>query len=189
MINRSRLIFPLSLQIWPSRFFEISVIFWFWGYKSSEFTNHWISTNLVLIDLFLLEVCSLIYEILFAYYFVPDYYLILLSLHWRITGQVWIWSWLTYSDSSWKFNKNWQKPSMGEWDSKFFLRRNGTPPLFDVLPFEINNENYFLLIGFICTIFDNFPRSSVGWRVDQQSVGRAIESCTGFTFYLSFGTL
>ena len=44
----------------------------------------------------------------------------------------------------------------------FILRRNGTPPLFDVLPFEINNENYFLLIGIVCTIFDNFPRSSVG---------------------------
>ena len=25
-------------------------------------------------------------------------------------------------------------------------RRNGTAPLFDVLPFEINNENYFLSI-------------------------------------------
>ena len=49
--------------------------------------------------------------------------------------------------------------------SNNFLRRNGTPPLFDVLPFEINNENYFLLIGFIRTNFDNFPRSSVGWRV------------------------
>ena len=47
----------------------------------------------------------------------------------------------------------------------FLLRRNGTPPLFDVLPFEINNENYFLLIGFICTLFYNFPHSSVGWRV------------------------
>ena len=44
----------------------------------------------------------------------------------------------------------------------YVLRRNGTPPLFDVLPFEINNENYFLLIGFICTNFDNFPRSAVG---------------------------
>ena len=32
---------------------------------------------------------------------------------------------------------------------KITLRRNGTPPLFDVLPFEINKENYFLLIGFI----------------------------------------
>ena len=31
-----------------------------------------------------------------------------------------------------------------------------------IVPFEINNENYFLLIGFICTIFDNFQRSSVG---------------------------
>ena len=41
-----------------------------------------------------------------------------------------------------------------------FLRRNGTPP-FDVLPFEINIENYFLLIGVICTLFGNFPRSSV----------------------------
>ena len=44
----------------------------------------------------------------------------------------------------------------------FCLRRNGTPPLFDVLPFEINIENYFLLIGIICTLFGNFPRSSVG---------------------------
>ena len=42
------------------------------------------------------------------------------------------------------------------------LRRNGTPPLFDVLPFEINNENYFLLIGIICTFFGNFQHSSVG---------------------------
>ena len=42
------------------------------------------------------------------------------------------------------------------------LRRNGTPPLFDVLPFEINIENYFLLIGSICTLYGNFPRSSVG---------------------------
>ena len=35
--------------------------------------------------------------------------------------------------------------------------------MFDVLPFEINNGNYFLLIGAICTrpIFDNFPRSPV----------------------------
>ena len=31
--------------------------------------------------------------------------------------------------------------------------------------FEINNEYYFLLIGFICIKFDNFTRSSVGWRV------------------------
>ena len=30
------------------------------------------------------------------------------------------------------------------------LRRNGTPPLFDVLPFERNNEYYFLLIGIMC---------------------------------------
>ena len=42
------------------------------------------------------------------------------------------------------------------------LRRNGTPPLFDVLPFEINMENYFLLIGIICTLFGHFLRSSVG---------------------------
>ena len=42
------------------------------------------------------------------------------------------------------------------------LRSNATPPLFDVLPFEINIENYFSLIGIICTLFDNFPRSSVG---------------------------
>ena len=51
------------------------------------------------------------------------------------------------------------------WHAVVSLRRNGTPPLFDVLPFEINNENYFLLICIICTKFDNFPRSSVGWSV------------------------
>ena len=39
---------------------------------------------------------------------------------------------------------------------KFDLRRNGTPPLFDVPPFEINNENYFLLISIICTTFGNY---------------------------------
>ena len=32
------------------------------------------------------------------------------------------------------------------------------------------------------TIIDNFPRSSVGWRVELQSMGRGFESCTGFTF-------
>ena len=33
------------------------------------------------------------------------------------------------------------------------LRGNGTPLLImDVLPFEINNENYILFIGFICTL-------------------------------------
>ena len=49
-----------------------------------------------------------------------------------------------------------------EWILSNPLRRNGTPPLFDVLPFEINNENYFSLIGIICTLFGNFPHSSVG---------------------------
>ena len=42
------------------------------------------------------------------------------------------------------------------------IRRNGTPPLFDALPFGINNENDFLLKGVMCIIFDNSPRSSVG---------------------------
>ena len=37
--------------------------------------------------------------------------------------------------------------------------RNGT---LDVLPFEINNENYYLLIGIIGTVFGNFPNSSDG---------------------------
>ena len=33
------------------------------------------------------------------------------------------------------------------------------------LPYEINNDNYFLLISFIFTLFDNFPASSgVSWR-------------------------
>ena len=68
---------------------------------------------------------------------------------------------------------------------KYLLRRNVTPPLFDVLPFEINIENYFLLIGIICTLFANFPHSSVGERLRYQSMGRAFESCTWFTFYLS----
>ena len=39
----------------------------------------------------------------------------------------------------------------------FRLRGNGTPSSCDVLPFEINNENDFLLIGFICSINDIFP--------------------------------
>ena len=47
----------------------------------------------------------------------------------------------------------------GEWDKR--LRGNGTPPLCDVFPFKINNENDFSLIDLICTKFDNFPRSSV----------------------------
>ena len=34
---------------------------------------------------------------------------------------------------------------------KHTLRGNGTSPLCDRLPFEINNGNYFLLISFICT--------------------------------------
>ena len=46
--------------------------------------------------------------------------------------------------------------------TQLLLRRNGTPPLFDVLPFEINIENFFSLIGIICTLF---ARSSVGQRV------------------------
>lgn len=41
------------------------------------------------------------------------------------------------------------------------LRGNGTALLCDVLPFGINNEHYLLLIGFICSLFDKFPRSSV----------------------------
>ena len=41
------------------------------------------------------------------------------------------------------------------------LKGNGTPPLCDVLPLEINNKNYFLLIGFICNEIDNFPLVSV----------------------------
>ena len=49
------------------------------------------------------------------------------------------------------------------------LRGNGTYPLCDVLvgllPFEINNKNYLLLIGVILTRLHNFFRSSDGWRV------------------------
>ena len=45
------------------------------------------------------------------------------------------------------------------------LRGNRSPPLCDVLPFEINNENYILLIGFTCTIFDNFSCNSVDCRL------------------------
>ena len=41
------------------------------------------------------------------------------------------------------------------------IRENGTPPLSDGLPFKINDENYFLLIDFICTLLNNFPCSSV----------------------------
>ena len=42
------------------------------------------------------------------------------------------------------------------------LKEEWEPPLFDILPFKINNENYFLLIGVMCTNFDNFLGSSVG---------------------------
>ena len=42
-----------------------------------------------------------------------------------------------------------------EWDTPIVWRTS----------FQINNENYFSLIGIICTLFGNFPRSSVGWRV------------------------
>ena len=41
------------------------------------------------------------------------------------------------------------------------LMGNGTPPLCDGLPFEINTENDFSLIDLICTMFEIFPRSSV----------------------------
>ena len=36
------------------------------------------------------------------------------------------------------------------------FRRNGTPPLCEVPPFEINNENYFLLIGLFYTVITIF---------------------------------
>ena len=42
-----------------------------------------------------------------------------------------------------------------------FLKGYATPPLCDILLFQINNDIYFLLIDFISIIFDNFPRSSV----------------------------
>ena len=50
------------------------------------------------------------------------------------------------------------------------LRGNKSPPLCDVVPFEINNENYillyrFILIGFICSIFHNFSCNSVDCRL------------------------
>ena len=56
------------------------------------------------------------------------------------------------------------------------LRGNGTPLLImDVLPFEINNENYFLFIGFICTKFSYFPCSSViSWVTTNQRFGLGI---------------
>ena len=43
----------------------------------------------------------------------------------------------------------------------FRIRRNGTLPLCDVLPFEINNENAFSLIALIWLNFYNFPRSLI----------------------------
>ena len=62
--------------------------------------------------------------------------------------------------------------------------------MYNVLPFEINNENYFLLIlGIFCTIFGNFPRSSVDFRIELQSVGRGFEPSTDFTFHLSYRIL
>ena len=62
---------------------------------------------------------------------------------------------------------------------------NGAPLLCDVLPFEINNENFLLILGIFCTIFGNYPRSSIDWRVELQSVGRGFEPSTDFTFHLS----
>ena len=50
--------------------------------------------------------------------------------------------------------------------SSLKVRGNGTPPLLDVLPIKINNENFFLSIVFIFTKYDNFPRSSVRLRID-----------------------
>ena len=44
-----------------------------------------------------------------------------------------------------------------------YLRGNETPPLREVLPFDIdiNNETDFSLLVFICIIFVNFLCSSV----------------------------
>ena len=58
--------------------------------------------------------------------------------------------------------KKRQKNDLCDNNTLYFIRRNGTPPLFDVLPFEINNENYSLLIGINCTLFGNLQQSSVG---------------------------
>ena len=44
---------------------------------------------------------------------------------------------------------NWNNAQLVEKLHNLTLRRNGTPPLFDALPLEINNENYFLLIGIL----------------------------------------
>ena len=52
-------------------------------------------------------------------------------------------------------NQTWHKASLCEIDpsssKQDHLTRNRTPPLCDVLPFEINNENHVILIIFICT--------------------------------------
>lgn len=50
---------------------------------------------------------------------------------------------------------------MNDWQVvlKRLLRGNATPPLCDVIAFEINNKNCVLLIDFICTIFDYYPCS------------------------------
>ena len=46
------------------------------------------------------------------------------------------------------------------------LSGNGTPPLYDVPPFEINNENYFFIfIVLICITSANFQSSQLKVRL------------------------
>ena len=62
------------------------------------------------------------------------------------------------------------------------LRRNGTPPLFDVLPFEINIENYFLLMGISCTLL-TFHMARLKGRL--AICGSGVQIVHKFYFYLS----
>ena len=53
-----------------------------------------------------------------------------------------------------------------------------------VLHFEINKENEISLIVLMCSNsrLDNFPRRSVIYSIDQQSLDRVIEPCTVLLF-------
>ena len=60
---------------------------------------------------------------------------------------------------------------------------DGTPSLCDVLPFEINNKKYNLLIDLIFTMLNNVLHRSVG--VEQQC-GSRIRALHGLHFLSSF---
>ena len=76
---------------------------------------------------------------------------------------------LAHSAAKWKWSY---------WNMSL-LRGNGTPPLCDVRSFEVNNENYFLLISLFVLYLITFR---VAYSFE--SVGSVFNFCNVFTFYL-----